>query len=142
MNWTIKTAILAAALLAGVWGCDSTEPDDNLADETNIGFGLDAAFATKDAFEQALNKTGSAQGSDFSGSYTVVFHGGRFSSDCTPEFARRNDFYVDDSASDQEPNQRFSETAPDYQVNVSIVQDGGRLTLNADGDGPESPLTG
>jgi YD repeat-containing protein len=103
--------------------------EDTTSDQSSLGYGLDTVFASQAKFEAALNRTGTATGSDFSGSYTTIFRGAHFSDDCAPEFVRTHDFHVSLPVSDERLRELLATIQPDTDEELHIVQDGGRLTL-------------
>src|SRR5919108_2543242 len=89
-------------------------------------------LASSQAFAAASSCVGSASGSA-STLYRGTFRNNRFSTDCTPAFARKHDFYVDDSAPDTTLQRVFREGYPDQAVTISVVETSGRLRIDTEG---------
>ena len=101
-------------------------------------------FKSREEFETALNRTGTAKGTAFSGTYSVLFKTLRFSKECRVDFVRNNDFFVDTGAPDTTLQRVLNEGYPDADgpATVQITQNNGRIVLNSDGDGIEGAFNG
>lgn len=132
--------VLAVASLLALGACGKGSP--TAPDGTPPPAGVADIFASRAAFDAATSRVGSAQGTGFSGTYAVTFRNVRFSSDCTVAFVREQDFYVDTGAPDGEIQRILAQGYPDFPVTTVITQTGGRIVLDADGDGVERELAG
>jgi sugar lactone lactonase YvrE len=99
-------------------------------------------FKSKEAFEATINRVGTAKDTAFSGAYSVIFKDIRFTKDCKVDFVRRHDFFVNTGAPDSALQRVLDQGYPDFPATIRLTQNSGRIVLDSDGDGIESPLNG
>lgn len=119
--WPIALALLAC-------GDGATAPND---DATIMS--TEQLFASKANFENTQTAVGSGTGSAFSGTFTTSFTNQRFSPDCTVDFVRLWDWFIDTGLSDEAIQQKLDEGYGDFIDALTIEQTDGTVQLQGVG---------
>jgi len=127
--------VAAIAVISMQWGCGGDDPSAPPPPSPAISCVQDNVFASEAVIDSARACVGSATGTAATGRYVVVFRNPRFSTDCTPAFASRNNFYVDGDAPEDVIRTVLEKGYRDQGGVIRVAQTEGRIVVGSEADG-------
>lgn len=130
-----RFASLALVLLACCGEAALTTPDASLLE-------LQQVFASQANFDAVRTGSGSATGTGFSGTYAATFTQNRFSAECTVDFVRWGDWFVNTGAPDTTLARILNEGHEDSEGTIEFAHSGGSISVTGVGLENASTLRG
>lgn len=131
----MKKIIITALLGFSIAACQQPGASDTASAQTSENVdNYSVPFTNSDEFKTAQAKTGTASGTALSGEYTITSEGNQYSSDCTADFVKATDFFIDKTLSTDEIEKILKNGSTPTSYPLTVTQDGGKIIFKNSSD--------